>query len=218
MIDITYFGHSSFKISGKKASIITDPFDSKKLDLKFPKTEASVVLISDNQNTNHNQSGQISPKGDNGPFITQGPGEYEIEGVNIVGVQAPGGEGEGGIEKITVYQFTVDGVRFGFLGNLSKKLSQDQLEPLSGVDVLFVPVGGQTSLFAKDAVEVISQIEPKYIIPMHYKESFGKDGKVEVSSLEEFLKVFGAKSETTKKLSVAKDKLPEEPQVVVLQS
>lgn len=218
MVDISFYSHSTFKISSKKAVIITDPFDPKQTGIKFPKVEASIVLVSDHKNPNHNKIEFVSGKENKKPFVTLGPGEYEIDGVNIVGIGADGNEKEGGSQKITIYQFVIDGIRFGFLGNLVQKLNQEQLEALNEVDVLFVPVGGTSSLSAKEATEVISQVEPKYIIPMHYRESFGQNGKTEIESLADFLKTFGAKDIREKKLSLSKDKLSEEPQVVVLQS
>ncbi len=92
------------------------------------------------------------------------------------------------------------------LGDLNHLLSAAEVDELDGVDILMVPVGGDTTLDASQAVQVINDIEPTIVIPMHY------------DSLDVFLKEIGKEGTTPlPKLTVTKDKLPAEMQVVVLE-
>ena len=100
----------------------------------------------------------------------------------------------------------MDGLRLVFLGGLSGKLSDKQIEEIDGVDILFVPVGEEkNSLAGKQTLEIINQVEPKIIIPMNYQ------------SLSGFLKELGQEEKVPiDKLLMTKDKLPLEKEVVVL--
>lgn len=213
-MEITRLGHSSFKIRGKQATVITDPFDPKMLGIKFPKVEARIVTVSHNHN-DHNNTGVI----EGNPFIITGPGEYEIADVFIRGIPTHHdnkyGEERG---KNTIYKIEIDGVRLAHLGDLGHKLSDEQLDQLGDVDVLMIPVGGVYTIDAKKASEVVAQIEPHIVIPMHYnedrldREAFGK-----LSSVEEFFKEMGKSVNTAPKLLISKDKIPVELEVIALE-
>jgi L-ascorbate metabolism protein UlaG (beta-lactamase superfamily) len=95
-------------------------------------------------------------------------------------------------------------------------LTTDQLEKIGAVDVLLVPVGGTYTIEAKDAVKVISQIEPKIVIPMHYLLPKHKE---KLDDVDKFLKAMGSKSiEPQNKLTIKQKDLPEEDtqQIVIL--
>lgn len=198
-MDIFPLGHASFKIKGKSATVVTDPFQGK--------AEADIVLVS-HDHPDHNVVSLISGE----PFVVSGPGEYEIKGVTVVGVpsfhDAKKGEERG---RNTIYKFTVDGVNFCHLGDLGHKLTEAQVELIGDVDVLFVPVGGFYTIDAETASEVVAQIEPYIVIPMHY------DGE-KLEPVEKFLKQMGVEGlEKQNKLSISKDKLPENTTIVVLE-
>lgn len=121
-------------------------------------------------------------------------GEYEIGGIEV--------EIMGNI-KI----FRTEGMVIAYLYNSKKTLSEEELEFLSNIDILFIPVGGVDVYSAKEAIEAVSNIEPRIVIPMHFQ------------NLTEFCKGEGNCSEPQDNLKITKDKLPqEERQIVVLKS
>lgn len=209
-MDIIYLGHSSFRIKGKNVTIVTDPYDSTKVGLKFPKVDANIVTIS-HDHDDHNLPAQV--EGD--PKIISGPGEYEIGGVSIFGIPSYHDDSQGEERgRNTIYSVMIDGINMCHLGDLGHKLNQSQIEQIGNVDVLFVPVGGVYTINASQAGNVVSSLEPKIVIPMHYKVS---GLAYELDSVEDFVKEIGLEPNRDVKLSVAQDKLPEQMQVVVLE-
>lgn len=213
-MDIYPLGHSSFKIKGKTATIVTDPFDQGMVGLKFPKVEADIVTVS-HEHKDHNAVINV----DGNPYIIRGPGEYEIKGVHIVGVSVFHDQKMGAERgKNVMYQIIVDGVTLVHLGDLGHKLSTDQAKEIGTCDILFIPVGGYFTIGADIASEVAAQFEPRIIIPMHFKKpGLNPDFDV-LSGVDKFLKEMGKEDVTpVSKLSVTKDKLPEDTEVVVLE-
>ncbi len=215
-MEITALGLSSFKLRGKQATVVTDPFDSKAVGLKFPKNvEADVITVS-HDHPDHNEVSAVGGK----PFVIAGPGEYEIKGVMVIGVATFHDENQGADRgKNTIYRIEIDGVKVGHLGDLGHVLSSAQVDSLNGVDVLFVPVGGVYSLDPVKAAQVISDIEPHVVIPMHYNVE-GLDVKTygALSPVSAFLKQMNKEAVVpVSKLSVSKDKFAPEMQVVVLE-
>lgn len=215
-MDILPLGHASFKLRGKHVTIVTDPYDTAKIGLKFPKnTEADIVTIS-HDHPDHNHVTSVSNK----PFVVRGPGEYEIKDVSVIGVStfhdAEGGKARG---RNTVYRFEIDGVRLAHLGDLGHKLSSAQTDAIDGIDVLFVPVGGYYTIDAKTAAEVVADIEPRIVIPMHYlAPGLAPTLAEKLAPVDAFLKEMGKVGiPPVPKISVSKDKIPGEVQVVVLQ-
>ena len=150
------------------------------------------------------------------PLVITGPGEYEISQMDIVGIASYHDSKQGAERgKNTIYNAKVDDINIVHLGDLGQpKLSEEQVEQLSSCDVLFIPVGGVYTISAKEAPDVISQIEPKIVIPMHYKID---RLKFDLAPVDKFLSAMGkAKKEPQNKLSLSKDKLPEEIEIVVL--
>ncbi|MEK7129959.1 MAG: MBL fold metallo-hydrolase [Patescibacteria group bacterium] len=215
-MDIIYLGHSSFKLRGKQAIVITDPFDPDMVGLKFPKhVEADIVTIS-HTHRDHNSVEQI----EGAPFVVQGSGEYEVKGVGIVGIGVFHDEEKGAKRGTnTIYRMEIDGVSVVHLGDVGHTLSTVQVEALDGVDVLFVPVGGTYTIDAARAVALIHEVEPSIVIPMHYarpelnQKTFG-----ELAPVSAFLKEMGKEGVApVPKLTVVKGKIPEEMLVVVLE-
>ncbi len=215
-MDILPLGHASFKLRGKQATVVTDPYDGAKIGLKFPKNvEADIITVS-HEHPDHNMVSAVSGS----PFVVHGAGEYEIKGVSVIGVStfhdAEGGNVRG---RNIAYRIEVDGVRFAHLGDLGHELTSQQLDILDGIDVLFVPVGGFFTIDAKVASAVVSEIEPKIVIPMHYSRTDLNPALVgKLAPVSVFLKEFGKEGiMPVPKLSVSKDKLPAEMQIVVLE-
>lgn len=214
-MEITHLGHSSFKIRGKQVTIVTDPYNSQMIGLKFPKVDADVVTIS-HEHGDHNFISAINGT----PQVLAGPGEYEIRGAKIMGVASFHDSSGGSVRgKNTVYRINVDGVSIVHCGDLGHKFDDIQLETVSGANILMIPVGGFYTIDASVACEVVSQISPDIIIPMHYKVSELKsDIADKLTGVDVFLKQMGKEEIVAQpKLTITRDKLPSEPTVVVLQ-
>lgn len=214
-MDITYLGHASFRIRGKNATVVCDPFDSM-IGLKFPKhVEADVVTVS-HDHRDHNAVGEV----EGSPFVVHGPGEYEIKGIGVVGYGVYHDNEKGAKRgKNTMYRIEVDGVSIVHLGDLGHTLSSDEVDELDGVNVLMVPVGGFYTIDAAAAVTVVNDIEPLIVIPMHYgRPDLASEIGSKLSPVGAFLKEIGKESVMPQpKLTISKDKLPAEMQVVVLE-
>jgi L-ascorbate metabolism protein UlaG (beta-lactamase superfamily) len=208
-VDINWLGHSCFRIKGSQAVIITDPFPPD-LGYSLGKPTANIATVS-HQHPSHSYVKGIGGE----PRIIQGPGEYEISGVLIIGVatfhDAEGGKKRG---KNTVYLMEIDGISVCHLGDLGHVLTSEQVEEIGDVDVLMIPVGGTSTIDAAMAAEVIRQLEPKAVVPMHYKTPFISR---ELDSVEKFLKEMGMEQvESRPKLSLSRTNLPISTQVFLL--
>lgn len=212
-MNIIYLGHSCFKVGGNQATFVTDPY-SPEVGLKMPQLTADIITIS-HGHYDHNYTQTIRSKKREELFIVNGPGEYEISGVSIFGIPSFHDKSLGKERgNNTIYIISLDEIRLAHLGDLGHILTDEQTEEINGVDILFIPIGETYTLDAKDAVEVIGQIEPKIIIPMHYQLP---GLKIKLAPVEDFLKEMGMKeTKTINRLVVSKGKLPEEREVVVL--
>jgi len=205
---ITWFGHSCFRIEAKEGSVLTDPFD-KEIGLRPPKIKDDIVLVT-HQHHDHNNIGDANPEA----FIIQNPGEYEKQGIAIRGIQSYHDDKEGAERGLnTIYVLKAEEMTIAHLGDLGHKLTDSQVEEIGDVDVLMIPVGGNYTIDGKMAVEVISQIEPKIIIPMHYKI----DGlTVDIDGPEKFIKELGLTPEKVDKYKISKKLLPTEEEKLVM--
>jgi L-ascorbate metabolism protein UlaG (beta-lactamase superfamily) len=208
-VDITWLGLSCFRIRGNQAVIITDPFPPG-LGYTLGKQTADIVTIS------HPHDSHSYDQGINGEHrLVKGPGEYEISGVLILGIStfhdSVKGQSRG---KNTIYLMEIDGVNVLHLGDLGHVLSDEQVEEIGNVDVLLLPVGGVTTINAAMAAEVIRKLEPKVVIPMHYKTA---KTERDLEPVENFLKEMGqTQVEPRPKLNVSRTNLPLTTEVVVL--
>lgn len=208
-MDITWLGHSCFRIKGNQAVIITDPFPPD-LGYSLGKQTANIVTVS-HQHPSHSYFKGIGGE----PRLIKGPGEYEISNVLVIGIatfhDSVKGQSRG---KNTAYLMEIDGVAVCHLGDIGHVLNDEQVEEMGNVDVLLLPVGGGSTINATMAAEVIRKLEPKAVIPMHYKTPTIKR---ELDPVEDFLKEMGmGQVEPRPKLSVSKSNLPISTQVFVL--
>jgi L-ascorbate metabolism protein UlaG (beta-lactamase superfamily) len=208
-MDITWFGHSCFRLSEKGVAIVTDPF-GKETGYTRPPIRADVITIS-HDHPGHNN--QIGFRGEHRVF--DAPGEYEVRGVFVTGIgtyhDARSGAARG---RNVVFMFDFEGLTVCHLGDLGHVLNQGQVEALGDVDVLLIPVGGAHTLSLSQAAEVITQIEPRLVIPMHYRTAAEK---AKLDPVDKFLKEMGAASmPAQQELKVVKSGLPEETQIVLL--
>lgn len=201
-MDITYLGHSSFKIKGKSASLVTDPYDSS-VGFKFPKIEADFVTIS-HDHFDHNQEQLVT----GARKIIKGPGEYEISGISVIGIPSFHDNSKGSERgNNTIYVIEVDDLRICHLGDLGHELDQPAIDQIGTIEILMVPVGGVYSLDPTQAVKVVQSIEPSIVIPMHYKmEGMGEQFS-SMNPVEDFLKNLGSPTENLPKLTLQKEDL-----------
>ncbi|MCX7706996.1 MAG: MBL fold metallo-hydrolase [Anaerolineae bacterium] len=209
-MDIDWFGQSCFRIREGAVTVVTDPYD-KSIGYTLPRLRADIVTVS------HDAPGHANAaavKGD--PKVLTRPGEYEIKGVFITGIQSwrgPGAKGEAK-EENTIFVFEFGDLTVCHLGDLSRVLTQAQVESMPDIDILMVPVGGGSALDADKAAEVISQLEPRIVIPMHYLTPYVN---LPLDPLGKFLKEMGvADQPEVDSLRITRSQLPEETQVVVL--
>ena len=205
-MNITYLGHSCFKIeekiNGENIVIITDPF-GKETGLKVPNIEADIVSVS-HDHFDHNNHDSLRGK----PFVVDTAGEFDVKGVIIEGVRSYHDDKDGKERGANIiFRFDIEGISIAHLGDLGQVLDNKQLDKLGGVDILFIPVGGKYTLDAKKAVEVISQVEPRIVIPMHYKT---KDSKIDIEGVDKFIKELGIEPNYEDKLKISKKDLPTE--------
>ncbi len=188
----------------KEVVVAIDPHD--KTGLKMPKFQASVLLVTDTKDENINAEGL---RGDS--FVIDGDGEYEVKNVFVYGLPAEKKDGE----KFTIYLMEVEGIKIAHLGMIAQdSLTDQQMEILEGVDILLIPVGGGDTLNATKAVKIISQIQPRIVIPMYYKVP---GLSLKLDGFEPFLKEYGvSKPEPMDKFKVSKKDLPQEETNVVL--
>jgi len=211
-MEITWYGHSCFRLTERGlAAIVTDPYDHRVTGYEPLKLRADVVTISHNTPTHNYIDGAKGAE-----HILEGPGEFEIGGVFITGIQTNHRNGLEEIPRNTLFVFDYNGINIAHLGDLNHVPSQGEVEALGSVHVALVPVGDGSSLNAAKAAEVISLIEPNIVIPMHYATP---DGLVKLDSLSKFLKEMGlAEEDTSPSLKVtSSSNLPEETRVVILE-
>lgn len=214
---ISWFGHSCFRIETKEApstgsgqaSILIDPF-SKNIGLRSPRIKDDLVLVSHHHYDHDNTEG-ANPEA----MIIDGPGEYEKKGVYVRGIFSYHDK-EQGKERgpNTMYVVRAEDITVCHMGDFGQaSFEKNQLDDIGDIDILMIPVGGKYTLDYKEAVQIIGQIEPKIIIPMHYKV---KDLKVDIDGPEKFIKELGLTPEKVDKYKIAKKNLPAEEMKLIL--
>ncbi len=206
-MDIIYLGHSSFKIKTRTATVITDPFDPEMVGLKYNSVEGEIVTVS-HAHHDHNATQKVAGV----KKVLEGPGEYEISGISIIGYpsfhDSKNGEERG---KNTIYVFEAEGLRLAHLGDLGHTLSDDLVNEIGSIDVLMIPVGGVFTIGPKEATEVAGKIDPYFILPMHYKVPEMKGEQFAgLESVETFVKEIGAPTESLPKLVVKREDIIED--------
>ncbi|MGB9743273.1 MAG: MBL fold metallo-hydrolase [Minisyncoccales bacterium] len=193
-----------------QVKIVIDPF-GEEAGLKIPKLSADILLI-----THQHSANNLKAVGGDF-FLIDGPGEYEVKEIFIQGIPSSYNNSSDERKKTnTIYTIETEDLRICHLGELSQKeLSDEQLDKIGEIDILMIPVGGANVISAKEAVKIMSQIEPKIILPMYYhlpKLKFKLDG------IDKFLKTIGVKKlEPLPKLAIKKkDILVDEVKVILL--
>jgi len=211
-MEINWYGHSCFRLSGRgTATVVCDPYDSEEVGYEPLKLKADIVTIS-HESPSHND--QKAVRGD--AYIIDGPGEYEVGGVFVTGLQTDKRKKNGKEHPVnTLYLIDYYGINIVHLGDITQVPTQSEVESLGPVHIALVPVGGGGALDATRASEVISLFEPNIVIPMHYATAASK---ADLEPIGKFLKVMGlSEVDTLPVLNVTDpEKLPEETEVVIL--
>ena len=209
---ITWIGHSCFKLQNKTGpdgiTITTDPFD-KSIGLKAPNFESNIVTVS-HDHYDHNNVKALRGT----PYIINQAGEYDTKGIIIAGVESYH-DAKNGSERGNniIYRIEIDNISVSHLGDLGHTLDSKQLDLMVGTDILLIPVGGTYTLDAKQAVEIVSRIEPRMVIPMHYSTP---SLKIKIDGVDKFVKEMGIKPTYEDKLKISKKDLPQEDMELVI--
>ncbi len=209
MPDVQYLGHACFRLRGREGVVLCDPF-SRAIGLDLGRPTAHIVTIS-HDHPGHNHVSAVKTMRER-LFVIDGPGEYEVGGVMITGVRTYHDKQKGSeLGYNIVYVIRLDDVVFCHLGDLGHELSQTQLEAIGDVDVLFVPVGGGETIGPEEAINVISQITPRIVVPMHYASAQLSLERPPLASLDRFIHEMGLKEVVAEeKLSLTASSLPQE--------
>lgn len=197
---LTWLGQNCIKIEGKNGTVLIDPFDSK--TGKMPKVAADVLVLP--KGLSEKDRGFLKEPA----FTIDTPGEFEVKGI-FVRTAAAGEKGT------LVTRLEVDGMRIGHLGWL--KQTSDEVDAfLENVDVLLVPTGGGDVLGPAEAAKVVTDVEPRVVIPMHFKTPTASG----LQSVEKFCQAVGMKvPEALPKISMMPKDLPaEETKLIILES
>jgi len=194
----------------------------------YPRLNADVVIFTNHQYTDANAKKTAAQAG---AFVIDSPGEYEINDVYIQGVAVTAGcagnestaqnaiSGKPAKKEDsfgTIYSIEIEEMHVCMLGNLSQaELTEDQIEKLGLVDILMCPVGNVSAIGAKEALKVMSQIEPNIVIPTNYQIP---GQKIKLGTLQEFLKAAGVGPVEAQPKFVIKKKdiTPQEAKIIVL--
>lgn len=206
---IHWYGHACFKLQSNQNDVIVaiDPYDNS-LGWRAPRLTADIAILSTQRGDHSNLEAVKAVQGD-APFVIQYPGEYEIGGVFVHAI--PIGQGK---NTTLLSAIRMDECSFVHLGALDRMLSEKELEELGNVDIVCIPVGGGGTLDAKKANELISELEPRIVIPMQYKVA---GLKKECGTIDAFLKEYGVKDvQAMDKLKMLKKDLPADKTEVIL--
>jgi len=209
-MEIAWLGHSCFVLKGKEKTIITDPYRPE-LGYSLGQPRANIVTVSHF----HPGHGYVEGLADS-PRQVRGPGEYEIGNVFITGLPTYHDSAKGSTRgKNTIYLMETEGLTLCHLGDLGHPLTASLIEELGNCHILFLPVGEVSTISLDTAGEIVKQLTPRIVIPMHYKT---KQVTKELQGVDKFLSKMGARNiEPQAKLSVTRSSLPDDLQIVVLE-
>lgn len=208
-MQISWQGLSCFEIKTKTASgevmLVVDPYQNS-TGLRFPRTLAASLVCVSHAQEDANNTEAITGK----PFVVNTPGEYEVQGIFVFAQSAPT---SAGVDHL-ILRFELERMHVAHLGALDRELTDEEMQSLENIDLLMLPVGGGRVMTPKVATRVISQLEPRVVIPMTYAIPNVKE---KLLGLEAFFKELGAcRREDANKYKVSRKDLPEEDMMVVV--
>ncbi len=202
-MQIYWHGYSTIRIEAKHGDttsvIMTDPFENEAA-IRFPRaTQPDILLLSHQDREQFNLEGVAGS-----PFLISDPGEYEVRGIFVNGVQDP--KVDQGALRPLMYRIEAENISVAFLGQLNRKPTDNELEALGNIDILILPVGGGSVLDAKLSANIISMVEPRIVVPIHYHVP---GIKTKLGTVENFCDAVGVcKRQDMNKLKITKKDLP----------
>ncbi len=176
MINLTWHGHACFEICSDCGKIVFDPYEDGYLPgLKLPKLTADTVVSSHRHGDHYAPDAVVLTGNEPDVTLTQIPCFHD----EVMGKKR-------GDNLISVVE--VEGRRICHMGDIGHELSDEQLALIGNIDVLMIPVGGVYTVDAEAAKALCEKINPKAIVPMHYKGE-GK-GLQNVAPIDDFLSLF----------------------------
>lgn len=205
-MEFQYHGANCITITTKKAKLVIDD-NLASLGLKPVTTKDSIAIFT-----------SLPQKLPEARLVFTDPGEYEASEISIFGIEARGHMEEKGQQTSTIYKIQEGDIRVAVVGHIHPDISEDQLEELGAVDVLFIPVGGNGyTLDGVGALSVVKKIEPKIIIPTHYEDP-KINFEVPQQPLAEAIKAFSMEpKETVAKYKPKASDFGEGTQLVILE-
>ena len=217
-MDINWLGHACIRIRTRQAVVLMDPAEkSPGFDMGRP--TADIVTVSRNHPRHDHVAGVRGQ-----PIVLDGPGEYEIRGVQLFGLSStlprvPTDEGEqadGQPERNTAFLVETEGLHIAHLGGGNAPPGGEGAELLSNVDILIVAIDGDKAVDPVAAARTVRNLEPKIVIPVSYP---GPNGGDKTSALGAFLEASGLTAgEPQPKLTIQARGLGEEQRVVLLEA
>ncbi|MDO4774135.1 MAG: MBL fold metallo-hydrolase [Candidatus Saccharibacteria bacterium] len=181
MFEVECKGANAVVLTTKSTKVMIDSALSV-VGLKDLKTDGAVAMA-----TEPRLLGEVA----GAKVAIDGPGEYEVGDVGIIGLPAQRHLDADG-KAATIYRLTIGDTRLAVIGNIAPKLSDDQLEAIGVIDVVVVPVGGGGyTLDPTAAAAMVRQLDPKVVIPVHYADS-GLTYEVPQAELAVFVTELGA--------------------------
>jgi len=190
-VEVNYCGHSTFCLTSGGVTITIDPFNDD-IGYSKPAVSPAAVVIS-HEHFDHNNVGLVGGKprvvrgladeGKSWSTIDERIGPFHVTGVPTTYHDNEEGKARG---KNTVTVYEVEGLRVIHLGDLGHLLRDEQVRAIGAVDVLFVPVGGFYTIGPAEADQVIAQLKPRVVIPMHFKTKVNESWPI--GTLDDYLK------------------------------
>jgi len=208
---IKWLGHSSFLIESERGiKIITDPFDET-LGYKLPRIKVNIVTVS-HEHFDHNYVRGVKGR----PVVFKGLVNRESHKMEFKGISSYHDSVYGGQRGLnTIFVIKADGLNLCHLGDLGHILDSDKLNEIGTIDILFIPVGGFYTIDSSKATQIIKDIKPKIVVPMHYKT---EAIKFSIDPVEIFLSdKDNVRSLESSEFEITKDTLPKNTQIHVLQ-
>ena len=181
-MDITWLGHSCFRLHDADMVVVTDPYPTS-VGLRIDNRPASVVTVS-NSHPNHNHAESI--EGD--PKVFSNPGEYEYNGVTARGVMTPLADGQPQEERNVAFSIEIGAINVCHLGDISMPMTTRMIDELKPVDVVLVPTGGHCTLDMDQIYQTLQDLDAKIVIPMHYQT---EGIHVDVDPIDNFVRRMG---------------------------
>lgn len=207
-VNITWFGHAMFLLQNSQGlKIITDPYDAS-VGYSLPEVRADIVTVS-HEHFDHNNVSLV--KGN--PQVIRSLKET-AKGISFEGISSFHDEVQGIKRgKNTIYKWKLENITFAHLGDLGHDLTQEQADKLRDAEVILIPVGGTYTIDAKTAQKVVQKLNPKIVLPMHYKTAAAK---LNIASVDEFLEGMPRVEKKPSTVSISASKLPLQTEIWLL--